>query len=202
MIRVSTSFRVVLRSGGAAITALLHLPTPAIAGSRGLNAGVISESKTTASLSGPDGYTVAVLFSDVGGRCLPFVMKGLCGEDVMSGPNSPQRRLSISYHCGPFCLRWSMPMVEWLVVVHSDASSSCPIVRTEASDMVVGQMQTGHLSGSLWGAAFVGQPFARAGAEKKRSRCAKMRVTIPRAHKLAPRRRSLGAADRLVKRRP
>ena len=55
MIRVSTSFRVVPKSGGAAITALLHLPTPAIAGSRGFSAGVISESKTTASLSGPDG---------------------------------------------------------------------------------------------------------------------------------------------------
>ena len=55
MIRVSTSFRVVPKSGGAAITALLHLPTPAIAGSRGRSAGVISESKTTASLSGPDG---------------------------------------------------------------------------------------------------------------------------------------------------
>ena len=112
MIRVSTSFRVVLRSDGAAITALLHRPTPALAGSRGLSEGVSSESKTTASLSGPDWYTVAVLFSDVGGLCLPFVMKGLCGDAVMSGPNSPQRRLSMSYHFGPFCLRWSMPMVE------------------------------------------------------------------------------------------
>ena len=55
MIRVSTSFRVVLRSDGAAITALLHLPTPALAGSRGFSEGVSSESKTTASLSGPDG---------------------------------------------------------------------------------------------------------------------------------------------------
>ena len=55
MIRVSTSFRVVLRSDGAAITALLHLPTPALAGSRGLSEGVSNESKTTASLSGPDG---------------------------------------------------------------------------------------------------------------------------------------------------
>ena len=46
-----------------------------------------------------------------------------------------------------------MPMVEWLVVVQSDASSSFPIVRTEASDIVLGS-----LSGSLWGAALVGQP--------------------------------------------
>ena len=55
MIRVSTSVRVVLKSGGAATTDLLQEPTPAIAGSRGLSEGVISESKTHASLSGPDG---------------------------------------------------------------------------------------------------------------------------------------------------
>ena len=55
MIRVSTSFRVVPKSGGAAITDFLQEPTPAIAGSRGLSEGVSSESKTTASLSGPDG---------------------------------------------------------------------------------------------------------------------------------------------------
>ena len=55
MIRVSTSFRVVPKSGGAAITDFLQEPTPAIAGSRGFSAGVMSESKTHASLSGPDG---------------------------------------------------------------------------------------------------------------------------------------------------
>ena len=54
-IRVSTSFRVVLKSGGAAITDFLQEPTPAIAGSRGFSEGVMSESKTHASLSGPDG---------------------------------------------------------------------------------------------------------------------------------------------------
>ena len=138
MIRVSTSFRVVLKSGGAATTIFRLRPTPAIAGSRGFSEGVINESKTHASLIGPDGYTVAVLFSEVGGLCLPFVVKGLCGDAVMSGPNSPHLLLSMSYHFGPLCLRWSMPIVEWLVVVHSDASSSCPIVRTEASHMVVG----------------------------------------------------------------
>ena len=124
-----------------------------------------------------------MLFSDVGGRCLPFVMKGLCGDAVMSGPNSPQRRLSMSYHWGPFCLRWSMPMVEWLVVVQSDASSSCPIVRTEASHMVAGNKPLWKLVGSrARGAA----PSREQGGQK-RSMSAQMRVAIPAAHTRAAR---------------
>ena len=89
-----------------------------------------------------------------------------------------------------------MPMVEWLVVVHSDASSSCPIVRTDASHMVVGQTTSLEACGEprSWGS-----PSREQGGQK-RSMSAKMRVTIPRAHGSPP--ESLGAAHRLVKRRP
>ena len=73
-----------------------------------------------------------------------------------------------------------MPMVEWLVVVHSDASSSCPIVRTDASHMVVGQTTSLEACGEprSWGS-----PSREQGGQK-RSMSAQMRVAS-KLHKLA-----------------